>query len=109
MAVPAVNLTIEKGADFITTLKLKTDGAPIDLTGYTFSAKLKKHFGASTSYSFTVTPLTPFSNGVVRVGMAKTTTSQIPTGRYVWDLLISLSGTTTKASKGNVIVEGTVS
>lgn len=109
MAVPAVNLTIEKGVDFTTTLKLKTDGAPIDLTGYTFSAKIKKHFESSTSYPFTVTPLTPFSNGVVRVGMAKTTTSQIPTGRYVWDLLITLSGTTTKASKGNVIVEGTVS
>ena len=109
MAVPAVNLTIEKGADFVITFKVKSDGAAINLTGYTFSCKMRKHPTASTSYSFTVTALSPASSGVVKLEMSKVTTSAIPVGRYIWDLLITSGGTTTKAIKGTVIVEGTAS
>jgi hypothetical protein len=109
MAVPAVNLTIEKGADFSTALKIKTDGSVIDLTGYTFAAKMRKHPAASTYYTFSVSALPPLSSGVVRLQMTEITTSQIPVGRYIWDLLITISGVTTKAAKGTVIVEGTAS
>lgn len=109
MAVAAVNLTIEKGTDFSQALKLKTDGSVINLTGYTFSAKMRKHAAATTYYTFTVTALAPASNGVVRLEMTDTTTSSIPAGRYIWDLLITISGVTTKAIKGTVIVEGTAS
>jgi hypothetical protein len=99
MAVPAVNLTIEKGADFVITFKVKSDGASINLTGYTFSCKMRKH----------PTALSPASSGVVKLEMSKVTTSAIPVGRYIWDLLITSGGTTTKAIKGTVIVEGTAS
>lgn len=109
MAVAAVNLTIEKGADFSTSLKLKTDGSTINLTGYTFSCKMRKHPASSTYYTFTVTALSPLTSGVVKLEMSDTTTSSIPPGRYIWDLLITLSGTTTKAIKGTVIVEGSAS
>lgn len=109
MAVPAVNILIEKATDFSTNFKLKQDGAPINLTGYTFSSKMRRHPSSSTSYSFTVTPLAPYSNGVIRVGMASTITSTLPTGRYFYDVLITLSGTTTKVIEGNVLVKGTAS
>lgn len=109
MAVPAVNLTIEKGADFITSLKIKSDGAAVNLTGYTFSCKMRKHPTASTSYNFTVTAIVPLTSGIVKIEMSKTNTAQIPTGRYFWDLLITYGGKTTKAVKGTVIVEGTAS
>lgn len=109
MAVPAVNILIEKATDFSTNFKLKQDGAPINLTGYTFTSKMKKHPSSSTSYTFTVTPLAPYSNGIIKVGMASTITSTIPTGRYVYDVLISISGTTTKVIEGNVLVKGTAS
>jgi len=109
MAVPAVNLTIEKGADFSTALKLKTDGGSINLTGYTFSCKLRKHSASSTYYTFNVTALAPLTSGVVKLELSDTTTSQIPPGRYIWDLLITYSGITTKAVKGTVIVEGSAS
>jgi hypothetical protein len=109
MAVPVVNLTLEKGADFSTSFKIKTDGAAVNLTGYTLSCKMKKHATASTSYSFVATALNPFSSGVVKISMAKANISQIPTGRYIWELLITYAGTTTKAIKGTVIVEGSAS
>lgn len=109
MAVAAVNLTIEKGADFSTSLKLKTDGAVVDLTGYTFTAKMKKHPDATTYYTFSVTALTPLSAGVVKLQMSYATTTQIATGRYIWDLIITASGIKTKAVKGSVIVQGSAS
>jgi hypothetical protein len=109
MAVPAVNIVIEKGTDFTTNFKLKKDGAPLNLTGYTCVAKMRRHYSATTHYDFTATPLDPFSLGIVRVGMANSITSTIPVGRYVYDVLITYSGTTTKVIEGNVLVKGTSS
>lgn len=109
MAVPAVNIVIEKNTDFSTNFKLKKDGAPLDLTGYTFASKLRKHYTASTAYNFTVTPLAPLSNGIIKVSMASSITSTIPNGRYVYDVLTTISGTTTKVIEGTVIVKGTAS
>lgn len=107
MAVPAVNIVIEKGTDFSTNFKLKSDGAPINLTGYTITSKMRRHFSSSSSYSFTVTPLSPLANGIVKVGLASSITTTIPTGRYVYDVLLTISGTTTKVIEGNVLVKGT--
>jgi hypothetical protein len=116
MSVQVVNLSIEKGADFSLSLKLKSNGAPINLTGYSFSAKMKKHYNSQTSYPFTVTALNPLTSGNVTIGMASTVTSTIPSGRYVYDVLVTNPGIgttvpsiTSKYFKGTVIVEGTSS
>ena len=109
MAVPAVNIVLEKGTDFSTNIKLKKDGAPIDLTGYTCTAKIRKYYTSSTHYDFVATPLEPLILGVLNVGMASSITSTIPTGRYVYDILITFAGTTTKVVEGNVLVKGTAS
>jgi len=108
MAVPAVNLTIDKGVTFSTSIKVKQDGAPINLTGYTFAAKMRKHYDASTYHTFTVTSPSP-TQGLVSLSMTKITTASIPVGRYVYDLIITTSGTTTKVVEGTVIVKGTAS
>ena len=109
MAVPALNLSIEKGTTFSTSLKLKLDGAVTDLTGYTFSAKMRKHYTASTYYEFTVTPNSPLSSGIVNLQMSSGITTSIPIGRYVYDLLATNSGVVRKVIEGTIIVKGTVS
>lgn len=109
MAVPAVNIVIERGTDFLTNFKLKQNGSPLDLTGYTFSSKMRRHHTSSTSYSFTVTPIAPYTNGIVRIGMASSITTSIPSGRYVYDILATFVGSTTKVIEGNVLVRGTAS
>lgn len=108
MAVPSVNLTIDKGTTFTTSLKLKKDGAALNLTGYTCTAKMRKHYDSSSFYSFTVNQVSPVQ-GIVSVGMASTITSTIPTGRYVYDVLITYQNTTTKVVEGTIIVKGTAS
>lgn len=113
MSVSVVNLTIEKGTDFSLTLKLKSNGAPINLTGYSFSAKMRKHYQATAYYPFSVTAVDPLSTGTVKIGMASTVTATIPVGRYVYDVLVSSgigsTATTSKYFKGTVLVEGTSS
>ena len=105
MAVPAVNIVLEKNTDFSTNFKLKKDGASLDLTGYTCTASMRKYYTSSTHYDFTTSILVPNSLGVVNVSMASSITSTIPTGRYVYDVLISFAGTTTKVIEGNVLVK----
>lgn len=113
MAVPVVNLSIDKGVDFSTNIKLKRDGAVLDLTGYSFSAKIRKHYGSSSYYHLSVSAVAPFNLGIVKIAMASTVTSTLPTGRYVYDLLIAynsgVSTVTSKALEGTVIVKGTAS
>jgi hypothetical protein len=47
------------------------------------------------------------TSGIVRIGMASTITATIPSGRYVYDVLATSSGTTIKVIEGTVIVKGT--
>lgn len=109
MAVPAVNIVLEKNTDYSNNFKLKKDGAVLDLTGYSFSAKMRKSYSSSSSYSFNVQAVVPTTQGVISVGMASSITSTIPEGRYVYDILITSSGKTTKVIEGTVLVKGTAS
>jgi len=111
MAVAAVNLTIDKGTDFSIALKIKTDGASINLTGYGFSCTMRKHYTATVGYGFSTELLNPASSGVVRLKLHKSVTSELNPGRYVWDLLLTnpTNGDTIKSAEGTIIVRGTSS
>lgn len=96
-----LNLFIDQGADFTTTIEVADeDGTPIDLSTYTGRAQMRKHYTSSTYKAFAVSGS---SNGTITVSMNSATTSNIAGGRYVWDLEM--------VSGGNVvsrIVEGIV-
>ena len=98
MAVPAVNITIEQGTDFENVYTVTNpDGTPLDLTGYTASAKIIKFPGSSTSSSsFNVGIVT--SAGQVLVSMANTVSSELNAGRYYYDVIIT-SGVSGKKIK----------
>ena len=109
MAVPAVNITIQKGTDFENIYTISNpDGSPFDLTGYTGASKIKKFPESSTSSSFTVGIVT--SAGQVVLSMAKTTTSQLSSGRHYYDILLtSPSGKSDRTFEGMALVTQTVS
>jgi len=106
MAVPSVNLTVEQGTDFSFAMRIKLDGAALDLSGYTFSSKIKKHYGAATSYPITVESE---GDGIITLSIASTITSTIPVGRYYYDVLYDNGPTIVKAVDGMVIIRGTAS
>lgn len=111
MAVPSVNFTIDKGVDFLTAIRIRIDGAPVELNDYTFSSKIKKHYGSSTSYEITVTPTVPTNEGLVNLSVSAEDSESIPIGRYYYDLLATniATGFVTKVVEGSILVKGTAS
>jgi hypothetical protein len=99
-----VNLVVDQGATFETVLTLTQDnGDLIDLTGYTGTAQLRKHYTSSNSTSFTVT--LGGANGTVTLGMSANTTANVVAGRYVYDVeLVDSGSVATRLIEGIVTV-----
>jgi len=110
MAVPAVNLVIEKGTDFEATFNVSnSDGSVFSLSNYTATSKIRKHPTALDPKSFT-TSIT-VATGEIKISMGSTVTSQLNAGRNYYDVIITQSGTNKvqKVFEGMVIVNETVS
>lgn len=101
-----VNQIIDQGADFTTTIPVTSaNGSPVDLTGYTGAAQMRKHYAAQKYYAFTVTFPSPRTDGDVVISMTANTTNAIPAGRYVYDLEITSSdGAKRRVVEGMVTV-----
>lgn len=103
MAVPVVNLRIDKGTSFEATFTVtQEDGSVFNLTGYSAAAKLKKHPTSSTSKSFSVT-LTA-STGEIKISMSSSVTSELAAGINNYDVII----TNTFTNKVSKVFEGMV-
>ena len=112
MAVPSVNIQIEQGANFSSTFDVKKqDNSPLNLTGFSFSAKMRKHAGAAGSIGFAATHGSAPSDGQLTLSMTSTQTGIITSGRYEYDVLITnnFSGVKTKIFTGQIIVNPTSS
>lgn len=109
MAVPSVNIVIEKGTDYQEVFTVNNpDGSPLDLTGHSGVSKIKKHPESTSSTSFNVGIVS--SAGQVVVSLANTITSTLSPGRYYYDVIvISSLGKKTKVVDGMVIVNPTES
>ena len=106
MAVTAINITIEQGADFTATYDIKNpDESVASLADYTAVGTIKKHPGATTGNQFT-TALTT-STAVVDISLSSAVTATLSPGRYYYDIfLISPGGIRTKVIEGNALVNG---
>lgn len=110
MAVPAVNITIEKGADFSSTFTItNSDGSLYNLLNTSASAKIKKFPESQTSYSFSTS--VTVSTGKITISMSNALTSTIPAGRYYYDILLSnnISGLKTRVIEGMAFVSASIS
>ena len=76
MAAYVSNIVIDVGSDFNQTFYLETSlNAPLNLTGYTATSKMKKHpSSSSTAASFTVSFPGP-TNGSLALSLGSTITS----------------------------------
>lgn len=98
-----VNIVLDQGTTFSTTYTFTGDNNdPIDFTGYTAAAQMRKSYASNSSFAFTV----GLSNsGVVALTMNAATSSSITAGRYVYDLQVTdLNGVTSRLVEGIVTV-----
>jgi hypothetical protein len=110
MAVPTVNLTIEKGTSFEETFNVtNADDSVFVLTNFSATAKIRKHptATASTSFSTTITTAT----GEIKISMGSTLTADLTPGRNYYDVIITNSVTSKvqKVFEGTAIVSDTIS
>jgi len=113
MAVPAVNLVIEQGADFSRTFNLKkVDGSPLDLTNYNFDAKMRKWSGSKGYVSFGTTYNADPTQGRLTISLSHSQTGILTSGRYNYDVLVintAIDNIITKVITGQATVNATVS
>ena len=109
MAVPAVNITIEQKADFSSTFTItNSDGTVYNLSNASATAKMKKHPTAGIAYTFTTTVTS--STGEIALSMADTVTTNIPAGRYYYDILVTAAGgEKTRVIQGMALVTAGIS
>ena len=102
------NLTIDQGATFSSdvTVKDSNDNA-FNLTGYTASAKMAKGFQSTkTRTAITCTVAADATTGVITLSLTADQTSDLEDGRYVYDLEIlqTSSSTVTRVIEGIITV-----
>jgi hypothetical protein len=94
MAAGVYNLVIDQGSDFGIRVTVTQNSTPVNLTGYSARAQLRKTKLASgaPSASFVCTVPAPQANGVVTMNMSNSVSSSLEAGQYFYDLEIFTVG-----------------
>lgn len=110
MAVPVINLTLEKGTSFEATFNVFQSNTDIaNFSNFSGICRIRK-YPTSTNYQSCSVSITG-ATGEVKVAMAKTTTSLLQSGRNYYDVVLtsSVDQTSFKVVEGNIIVSETSS
>ena len=103
-----VNIFADQGSDYTLSLTVKNDsGGATDLTGYTASAKLAKGYVSSkTRTTITCTVNGDPTTGIVTMSLTADQTGLLDEGRYVYDLEIlqTSSSTVTRVIEGIITI-----
>jgi len=97
------NIIIDQGTDFSTTLTVTNDDkTATDLTGYSGAGQIRKHYNSTNiTAEFVISFSIDRSDGALIASLPRSTTTNIPAGRYVYDIEITSSG-----DKRTRLVEG---
>lgn len=96
------NIVIEQGTTFSTTLTLTDEnGDLLNLSGYQANAQMRKWYTSTTATNFTTSINT--TSSVITLSLTAVQTSNVDSGRYVYDVEITSSANVTSR-----IVEGIV-
>ena len=98
------NLLVDQGTDFETTISYTDDaGSPKDLTNYSARSQMRKSY-YSTNAAATFETTINAANGEVTLSLTSATTSNVKSGRYLYDVEL-VENTTSKVTR---LVEGIV-
>ena len=106
--VAIANLTLDQGATFNSDVTVKdSNGNAFNLTGYTASAKMATGYTSTrTRTTITCTVNADPTTGIVTMSLTADQTSALEEGRYVYDLEIlqTSSSTITRVIEGVITV-----
>lgn len=98
-------LIVDQGSSFSTILTLNDDttNQPINVSGYSINANIKKSYYSTNNTAVFSSTINDPENGNVTISLSSTASANIKAGRYVYDVKVT--------SPGNIvtrIVEGIV-
>jgi hypothetical protein len=103
------NLVIDQGTTFSTDLYLTDDGGePLLLAGYVVNSQIRKWY-TSSNPSATFTTSINVAAGSVTLNLTSNQTSNLVSGRYVYDVEISDGSTISRIVEGIITVTPQVS
>jgi len=80
------NLFIDQGSDFSTFVNIENnENDPLDLTDVTVKGQVRKSYGSSTAFDFTIVK-TDVEGGQIQIKLDADTTASMTAGRYVYDV-----------------------
>jgi len=99
-----LDLVVDQGATYSnnTIIAYFSNNSVIDLSTYTLSAKLRKHYTSTNSTTITASGN---STGYITLSLTANATANLTAGRYVYDVVAtSNTGTVTRVKEGIVTV-----
>jgi len=99
------NLFIDQGSDFNFSVDLATEGASVNLAGYSARGQIRKSYTSSTAVDFTIS--VDAANSEVNASLTAAQTAAIKPGRYVYDIEILSAASTpivTRVLEGQIDV-----
>ena len=105
MTVYVSNIIIDAGSDFSKTFNLENiANSPLDLSGYTGSALMKKHPASLTTTASFAVSFPDRMAGQVKLSLGSSITSTLKPGRYCYDILLNDGSTKSRIVEGSAIV-----
>lgn len=102
------NITINQNADFRRAFQVKEDSVILDITGYTFSGRLKENFHHSGHVDFT-TQIEDGAAGTFSIALTDTATGDMDPGTWVYDIVMTTdAGVKTRLIQGNAFLKAGV-
>ena len=104
------DLYLEQGTTFTTNLTLDDNyGNPYNLNGFSIKSQARRsYYSANATVTFT-SSIYDAANGIIQLSANAATTSNIPAGKLVYDVLITdPSHTVTRVLEGQILVSPTV-
>lgn len=95
------NLYVDAGSTYSNIITVTaSNGAPLDLTGYTVASQLRKSYQSSVSYNFNAS-VYQAADGKIRLQLTPIQSEAIPAGRWLYDVEITApNGTKTRVVEG---------
>ena len=105
-AVYVSNLVINSGTTFDQDFDLikSNDSGPLNLSGFSVTAQIRKHAGSNKKTDFS-TAVVDASNGQIKISLSATDTASLKSGRHLYDVVITNgAGEKTRVIEGSVLV-----
>lgn len=92
-----VNLYVDQGSEFTTSIAVSANGTPLDMSDYTIQGQIRKSFSSSAYTEFDCTA----NVGYVSMTLNSTASSSMEPGKFVYDCFITdLDGNRTRVQEG---------